>query len=643
MTAWRERGTATVRACRLAVLAAWAALALPCLPAQAQDPGLYVVGHVGGQRGAIAADGRVLARAAGAAVEFHAAGAQARPLGTVLLDAMVHDLVLAGTRAYAATGAGLAVLDMADPAHPRQAAAVPLDEAMLVAVSGPAAYVVTRDGTLAVLDVSDPLYPRLRDGKGASQEGRPRLFDRPLAMRAAGGRLYVLDAGYGMRQYDLSNPFDPAERDRTAVEQPLDPGAPALLAVEGERAVVRDGDRLRLLDFTNPLAPRSEDLIGPNREVARAAALRGKRLAVAGMEELWVMDLSQPGRSRVFGMTEMTWPATSLALSPDGARAFVGMQDGSLMAVSLADPRHPRPTDVRPGLAEVDELATGAGLKEAKLLALHIRPRVLHQLALDKDGVQAISSDLVGREAQSISVLGGRVYAPVNVGMLSFLPGTGYQARRYDIGRTEGAAFALGGYVAAMSGSRYWLIDPVDIKVVTQPVPMPGGSAVLAHAVAASRLYVSGPDPDDDTTTSLRVLSVDRPDAPRLLATVPLPGPATGIAAGRNVLVGVRGRTSGLLVIGGTSSDGPGIVGAVIAPAGLHGLAVNGRCAYAFDDEGEVMAFDVSDPQAPRLTATLRLPGAAADTAAIVPLGGLLYAPRGPGGVYVLRDTACTP
>jgi hypothetical protein len=72
-------------------------------------------------------------------------------------------------------------------------------------------------------------------------------------------------------------------------------------------------------------------------------------------------------------------------------------------------------------------------------------------------------------------------------------------------------------------------------------------------------------------------------------------------------------------------------------------LAVNGRCAYAFGGEGEVMAFDVSDPQAPRLAATLRLPGAAADTTAIVPLGGLLYALRGPGSVYILRDTACTP
>ncbi len=48
-------------------------------------------------------------------------------------------------------------------------------------------------------------------------------------------------------------------------------------------------------------------------------------------------------------------------------------------------------------------------------------------------------------------------------------------------------------------------------------------------------------------------------------------------------------------------------------------------------------------PGAAGLTATLRLPGAAADTAAIVPLGGLLYAPRGPGGVHVLRDIACTP
>lgn len=52
-------------------------------------------------------------------------------------------------------------------------------------------------------------------------------------------------------------------------------------------------------------------------------------------------------------------------------------------------------------------------------------------------------------------------------------------------------------------------------------------------------------------------------------------------------------------------------------------------------------------PGAAGLTATLCLPGAAADTAAImslgVPLGGLLYAPRGPGGIHVLRDTACTP
>lgn len=250
-------------------------------------------------------------------------------------------------------------------------------------------------------------------------------------------------------------------------------------------------------------------------------------------------------------------------------------------------------------------------------------------------------------------MLGGRVYAPVNIGMLSFLPGTGHRARRYDIGHTKGAAFALGGYVAAVAGSRYWLIDPADTKTVTRPVPLPGGGEVLAHAAAADMLYVSGPDPDGIRTFSLRVLSVAQPDRPQLLATVPLPGEATGIAVGQNLLVGVTGRTSGLLVIGGTAPTGPDatgpevigpeVIGAVIAPYGLHGLAAMGRCAYALAGKREVVAFDVSDPRAPRITATLRLPGAAADTATIVPVGGLLYAPLGAGGVYVLRDTLCTP
>lgn len=388
-----------LRLCKLAALAACIVPALLCPSAHGQSAGLVVAGHAGGQRSAIAADSRVLVRAAGAAVELHAAGAQAKPLGTVLLHGIVRDIALAGTRTYATTGTSLSVLDIADPAHPRRIADVPLDGAMLVAASGPAAYVATGAGTLVVLDVSDPFHPTLRDGKGATQMFRRPVFDRPLAMRAGGGRLYVLDAG-AMRQYTLADPFDPAERGRTAVGPPPDPGAPALLAADGERAVVRDGDRLWLLDFINPLAPRNEDLIGPNREVARAAALHGKRLAAAGTEVLWVMDLSQPGRSRVLGATEMTWPATGLALSPGGALAYVGMQDGTLLAISLADPRRPRPVSLWPGLAEVDELATGAGLKGAKLLALHVRPRVLHQLALDKDGVRAISSDLVGREAE---------------------------------------------------------------------------------------------------------------------------------------------------------------------------------------------------------------------------------------------------
>lgn len=637
-----------MRRCGLGMLAACAVLALSCLPARGQGAGLVVAGHAGGQRSAIAADSRVVARATGAAVELHAAGAQAKPLGTVLLDDIVRDIALAGTHAYATAGPSIAVLDIVDAAHPRQVATVPLDGAMLVAVSGPAAYVVTGVGTLVVLDVSDPPHPALRDGRGPTQLFRRPVFDRPLAMRAGGGRLWVLDAGFGMRQYDLADPFDPVERDRTAVEPPPGHGAPAvlapaLLAVDGERAVVRDGDRLRLLDFTNPPTHRSEDLIGPDREVAQAAALHGNHLVVAGTEVVWVMDLSQPGHARVLGTTEMTWSATSLALSPGGERAFVGMQDGTLLAIGLNDPRRPRPVSLWPGLAEVDELATGPGLKEAKLLALHVRPRVLHQLALDKYGVQAISSDLVGREAEWISVLAGRVYAPVTIGMLSFLPGTARQARRYDIGRTVGAAFALGGFVAAMAESRYWLIDPVDIKVVTEAVALPGGGEVLAHAAAADRLYVSGYDPGGRRTTSLRVLSVARPDRPELLAAVPLPGEATGITVGQNLLVAVSGQTSKLLVIGGTDPADPGIMGAATTPYGLHGLAAAGRCAYAFAGRSEVVAFDVSDPRAPRVTATLRLPGAAADTATIVPMGGLLYVPLGPGGVYVLRDTLCAP
>ena len=286
----------------LAVAAVCVGVVAPGLPAHAQGGKLDTVGHAGGQRGAIAANGRVLARGVGAAVELHAAGARSPALGTVLLGAMVHDIALASTRAYMATDGGLEVLDISDAAHPRQIASLPLDGAMAVAVRGPVAYVAIKAGTLAVVDVSDPLHPQPHSAK----QRRSASFDRPLAIRLAGPRLYILDAGFGVRQYDLADPLDPVERDTVAAEQPLDPEAPALLAADGERAVARDGDRLRLLDFTDPMDPRNEDLIGPEREVGRVAAMRGKRVVVAGMEELWVMDVSRPNHSRVLGTTELT-------------------------------------------------------------------------------------------------------------------------------------------------------------------------------------------------------------------------------------------------------------------------------------------------------------------------------------------------
>jgi len=196
----------------------------------------------------------------------------------------MHDVAVAGERAYVAHDTGLRILDVSNVANPALRSTLSLvNGCTSVAVAGSYAYLTdSMEGRLYVADVSDPVAPTVAgscDMPGSAQH-----------VAIAGTHAYVADgqAG-GLVIVDISDPAHPV------VQGACDtPGDAVAVAVAGPYAYVADGAMgLRVMDISDPAHPvevAGYDTLG----AARAVALSGESIYVAdGEGGLLILALGQ--------------------------------------------------------------------------------------------------------------------------------------------------------------------------------------------------------------------------------------------------------------------------------------------------------------------------------------------------------------
>ena len=262
--------------------------------------------------------------------------AAAAAAGSVTLPAIIYDIAVAGTVAYAAMDFdGLATVDVSDPAAPRLLGTFRTPgQALSVAVSGTTAAVTNRLSGLELVDVSDPAAPA----------GRGSYFAEGYAIdvAAGGGFAYVVDTPGGLSIVDLTAPGDELD---AAGSLSLDE-QPAAVAVTAARrggaeitlaALLSSESTLELVDVSDPAAPA---VLASYRDPARprigayiAAAATGGLVHVVLSDArayladayppfaVQVVDLSDPAAPAALTTYSLPGPPRDVAVS--GARVLV--------------------------------------------------------------------------------------------------------------------------------------------------------------------------------------------------------------------------------------------------------------------------------------------------------------------------------
>jgi hypothetical protein len=202
---------------------------------------------------------------------------------------LYQDLVTVGGYAYAATCAGLDILDLREPSHPLLVGQHHTPGcAQAVAVSGHTAALADGDHGLVLVDVADPTAPTLL--------GHFATAGTAVDVAAVGALAYVVNAADGLEIVDFSDPALPVLRGVVSV-----PGLQQVAMVGTLAYLAAGGSGLQILDLTDPAAPRplgsylppAVDPDGGGRYV-RSVTVAGHLAYLLTPYELRILDVADP-------------------------------------------------------------------------------------------------------------------------------------------------------------------------------------------------------------------------------------------------------------------------------------------------------------------------------------------------------------
>jgi len=267
-----------------------------------------------------------------------------RLLGRVALGGWAQDVVVRGTRAYVADGEnGFCVVDVSRPASPVQVGHVPLSGyAFQVALpaglpqSSPIAeyaYVTDWDG-LRVIDLTGE-EPVLRASLQTGGEVK--------SVAVLGDRAYLADADLGLLVVDVADPLQPHWLGTLTFPEEV-----STVALHGDQPCVLHGDRLSVVDASDPAHPAVLGTVGVRRGMF--VTVSGDHAYVDALA--WgvvVVDLSDATAPRVVGQLDTRGYAYDCVIQ--GCGLYVADQISGIELAPAQVSVASREADVEPGEA----------------------------------------------------------------------------------------------------------------------------------------------------------------------------------------------------------------------------------------------------------------------------------------------------
>jgi hypothetical protein len=433
------------------------------------------------------------------------------------------------------------------------------------------------------------------------------------------GLLYGAAPEAGLVVFDVQDPAAPIELSRLGLAAGAE-GAYAL-AISGGRAYVVGEAGLAIVDVADPRQPQLLGLVPGVGAGAGDLSLSGTTVLVSNLIGVFAVDVADPANARV--VSRLVLPR-SMAVDVAVAGHIAVVDHQALVS-------YPGP---EAGMLAVLDLSNPAGPR-----LMSVVPDHGGSLAADTASSMALVAGSTGpdhaAELRLIDSSAAVDFRPDN----GFSPPGGGQ----DIAVRDGRAFVAAGrqglHMANVSDpARPRLVASVDVGAAARFVVTDAGNAYLiGEGVVA--------DADATRGSTLSVVDIADPAAPRWLATYPLGRlDVNGFAVrgGRAYLaIGYGVDATPMLRLLDVSGAGATVVGALDWLFGRqpNGVALDGNMAYVTDDAGRLSAVDVTDPAHPRKVGEISLGSAASDLAIA---GGTVFvlAEGNRGASLVLVDLA---
>ncbi len=557
-----------------------------------------------------------------------------RRVGQLDLRTPILDLETRGRITYVGTDEGLHIIDTHNPAKPRHLSFVATDHpARGVAVHGWRAWVVGR--------FDDDTF---QGGSSLIHVGRP---DDP----------WVMSAGYfvscGPSDVELRYPllffigcdlevFDLARSHHIPIGRLNVSGHS--IAVEGTAAAVTRGDRLQLIDISDPSNPVAGDTAWTHGSAA-GVALTGNIAvgsSVAGLTVLDISSLDNPVEIAHLGLRD---GATSLEIADGLVYAASG---DFLSVIGIDNPEHPTEI-VRIGSSAFNRVAVSGRLAIATHQGYGPDDRPITVLDIWRPAPSVIGGWRSNFGTADVALVGstafvtadGGLYAldltdPTNPVELSFVDLIESEYLAVDSNRAYIATMGVAGFptfhVVEIS-------DPTDMYVRGRWSWERGGPSPIAVDAAGDTAVIAD-------TRGLRVFDVSGPQDIDQVGYWPREGAAAVALVRSHVVLGysssVDEEDHGIAVIDITDPTSPGSVGTWTSPSAVTAVAeYGGRVLVGTISDG-IYLIDLTDPTKPRavdrwLAGDLSVRDLAADWPLIVQSNGDL------GLTALGLDRRCTP
>lgn len=547
---------------------------------------MHLLGQIGGAVNAVAVQGNYAYLGVGPNLLVLDVSLPSNPLkvSSVLLDGVVKDIAVSGTRAYvAADDRGLYILDISAPAGPALIGVYDtIGNAQKVMELGGLVYLTDYNEGLLVLDVSHPAQPALL----GSVAGFGRAKGMDIVIRPDGLFAYITtDFDQRLHVIDASIPYSPILRGNIHVGEDATGVA---VAWPLAYVAVRFGGVMPVIDVTNP------DLLSQVRQVQSGVLVEdtrivGNRLYIGGAFALRIYSISDPLNPML--LTTYGDVASVQDIAVKGTTAFLAERVGGLTILSVSNP------------------SSLSVLSVYDPISMHARRiKVENNLAY-------------------VAATGLRLFDITN-------PAAPSLAGVFDCG--DMADLAVRNSLAYLAFSGGGGSEPVGLQIVdaTNPINVLPRGAITgslfgATAVSGSFLWVGGAE----LTTFhgvLRAYGLNNPDAPTFHGELELgEGSWTWSIVERNGRVYCADANNGLYIV--SASAPPVVQSFVPLDSGANAVAIWGQRAYVAETNGLVRVLDVSDATSPTLLPIAGLSDAFYLTAA----DGLLYMGRGFQGVSV--------